>query len=102
MKLFDDYLKLQQEIYDYFGYKEGWRILPLNDLREFWWYIPDADTVVFADTEEIVRNEDGAHYCQEIYHQIIHRGKDFTAIAVDTNCDGNKFLQIFDNSKEVK
>ncbi len=32
----------------------------------------------------------------------VYRGQDYTMISVDTHVDGNKFLQIFDNKKEVK
>ena len=35
MKLLDQYFKLQKEIYDYFGYKEDWVVIPLYDNREF-------------------------------------------------------------------
>lgn len=46
-------------------------------------------------------------YSNEIYTQRflpkwVYRGKDYTMICVDTHTDGNKFLQIFDNSKEIR
>lgn len=34
MKLLDDYFALQQQIFDHFGYREGWRVIPLDDARE--------------------------------------------------------------------
>lgn len=36
MKQLDDYFALQQAIFQYFGYREDWRILPLDDCREFY------------------------------------------------------------------
>lgn len=31
MKLLNEYFKLQKEIYDYFGYKEDWVVIPIDD-----------------------------------------------------------------------
>lgn len=30
MKQLDEYFKLQKEIYDYFGYKEDWVVIPIE------------------------------------------------------------------------
>ncbi len=107
MKLLDDYFKLQNEIYEYFGYKEDWVVIPIDDAREYYWHVDDYE-VRFAKNKKYVfygTMEDG--YFNEIYTQrflpkYIYRGKDYTMICVDTNTDGNKFLQIFDNKKEIK
>ena len=52
-------------------------------------------------------NSDGDYYQNEIYTQRflpkwVYRGKEYTMICVDTRTDGNTFLQVFDNSKEIK
>lgn len=110
MKLLDDYFKIQKEIYDYFGYKEDWVVIPIDDARQYYWHLTNegyGDKVLFAKDKNNVfegTNEDG--YSNEIYTQRflpkwVYRGKDFTMICVDTHTDGNKFLQIFDNSKEI-
>lgn len=106
MKLLDDYFKLQKEIYDYFGYQEDWVVIPLEDATEYVWTVED-DHVSFADNLAQLQDEKvGQYYENEIYTQChlpkyVYRGKDYTMICVDTHIDGNKFLQIFDNTKEV-
>ena len=110
MKLLDDYFKIQKEIYDYFGYKEDWVVIPINDAREYFWKMIGypIGSVRFAETEEQLNDEIGmGYYENEIYTQRflpkwVYRAKDFTMICVDTQTDGNKFLQIFDNKKETK
>jgi hypothetical protein len=64
--------------------------------------------VKFAETIEALDDwEAGEYYSNEIYTQRflpkwVYRTDDYTMICVDTHVDGNKFLQIFDNAKEVK
>lgn len=110
MKLFDEYFKLQKEIFDHFGYVEDWVVIPLDDAREYYWTIEDGDTgsVRFAESKELLEDEEaGEYYSNEIYTQRflpkwVYRTDDYTMICVDTHTDGNKFLQIFDNAKEIK
>ena len=104
MKQLDDYLKLQKDIYDYFGYNEDWRVIPIDDARSYYWKATDT-SVKFAESIEQF-NSDGDYYQNEIYKQRflpkwIYRGNEYTMICVDTHTDGNQFLQIFDNSKEI-
>lgn len=106
MKLLDEYLKLQQEIYEYFGYVEQWRVIPIDDRRECYWWLNGDEEVIYADRLEDFDESVGNYYSDEIYTQRHHskwvyRGKDYTMIMVDTNTDGNKFLAIYDNNKEV-
>lgn len=108
MKLLDDYLKLQQEIYDYFGYVEDWVAIPIDDRREFYWSL-DEDSVFYAKSKKFAKNRDGDDndgYEDEIYRQRflpkwVYEGKDYTMICVDTHVDGNKFLAIYDNKRRV-
>ena len=107
MKLLDDYFALQQQIYDHFGYCEDWRVIPLDDAREYFWMLEGEGPgeVRFAKTEESLATEDGDHYSNEIYTQRhlpkwVYRAADYTMVCVDTRTDGNQFLQIFDNAKE--
>lgn len=104
MNLLDAEQAIRQEIFDYFGYKENWRVLPFDDSRDYYWRL-NNDNVEFAETLDRL-NSDGDYYSNEIYTQRhldnhIYRGKDYTMMLVDTHVDGNQFLQIFDNSKEV-
>jgi len=110
MKLLDDYFKLQKEIHDHFGYVEDWVAIPLDDARDYVWKINGGDEgeVIFADSIEQLNDEEaGDYYSNEIYTQRflpkwVYRSEDYTMICVDTHTDGNKFLQVFDNSKEIK
>ena len=100
MKLLDNYLDLQQDIYDYFEYDEKWSVYPIDDSRDHYWFI-DRNSVVFCDKpfdRDVIVN--GLFYTGVI-DDSIYTKEDFTMIQVDTQTDGNIFLQIFDNSKKV-
>jgi hypothetical protein len=106
MKLLDSYFSVQKEIYDYFGYQEDWKVLPIDDSRKYFWRL-DAEEgrVEFADTEEELESQSGNYYENEIFTyghlpKWVYRGKDYTMVVVDTHTDGNKFLQIFSNCNE--
>jgi hypothetical protein len=111
MKLLEVYFELQQKIYDFFGYVEDWVVIPLEDSTNHYWSLQeDGDgggRVRFAETVEVLRSTDGHFYENEVYTQRflpkwIYRADGYTMICVDTHTDGNKFLQVFDNSKEIK
>ena len=104
MKLLDKYFKIQEQIYEYFGYAEDWVVIPIDDARQYFWKV-DNQEVCFADTEQELESQDGNYYVNEIYTQRflpkwVYRAAGYTMICVDTHTDGNKFLQIFDNAKE--
>jgi hypothetical protein len=110
MKLLDEYFELQERVFEYFGYKEDWRVIPLDDATGYWWRIIGGEghggSVQFSNRKEELGT--GEHYYEdEIYTQRflpkwVYRGKDYTMICVDTHTDGNKLLRVFDNTKEVK
>lgn len=107
MKLLKDYFALQQQIFDYFGYKQDWRCIPLDDATKYFWRLKGEGPgeVFFADTEAELVSEEGNCYSNEIYTQRflpkwIYRGAEYTMICVDTHTDGNHFLQVFANAKE--
>ena len=106
MNIFDEYFKLLQEVYNYFGFKEDWTILPLDDRREYDWKIIDDEEVRYGNKNDIINNT--GEYCsdeiykQRFYKKWVYRGENHTMIMVDTHVDGNRFLAIFDNSKEIK
>lgn len=104
MKLLDEYFEIQQKIYDYFGYEEEWKVIPLEDRRMYLWYVSE-DGVIFA--EKIEDFETGNYYGDEIYTyrflpKYIYETEDYTMICVDTHTDGNKFLAIYDSQKRLK
>lgn len=107
MQLLDDYNKTRNEIFEYFGYKEDWVVIPLEDGREYHWCLDGTGpgTLHYADTLEMLVEEKDNYYTADIYTQRflpkwVYRAKDYTMVAVDTRCDGNKFLIVLDNTKE--
>jgi len=108
VKILDSYLGLQECIFEYFGYVEDWRVLPIEDSREHYWTLTGGEKSVavrFAETKDNLTNCEGDYYEHEIYTnrhlpKWVYRGDEYTMICVDTRVDGNKFLQIFSNSKE--
>ena len=108
MKLLDDYFKLQNKIYKHFEYVEDWKVIPLEDGTNHYWHLFEnkdgSGHVIFAES---VGDLKAPMYSNRIYTQRflpkwVYRAEEYTMISVDTNTDGNKFLQIFDNKKEVK
>ena len=111
MKLLDDYFALRDQVFEYFGYVEVWRVLPLDDSRQFYWRLDGEGPgmVRFAETESALsaddEDDDQEYYEVEIYTQRhlpkwVYRGAEYTMIVVDTHTDGNQLLQIFANAKE--
>lgn len=117
--MIDDYFKLLQEVHDHFGYVEDWCVFPLVDHREYYWVADDnevqfsprkdvAEALAKADYwDQIPEEMHNEVYSDEIYYnrflpKAVYKAEDYTMILVDTNTDGNKFLSIFDNKKEIK
>lgn len=109
MKLVDDYFELQSQIFKYFGYVEDWRVIPIEDRREFYWLLDNESVWYSLEKDLVLRYEEcpnGNLYQDEIYTQrhlpkYIYRGDAYSLICVDTHTDGNKFLAIFHNAKEL-
>ena len=109
MELLDHYFDLQAQIFEYFGYVEDWRVLPLDDCRDFYWRLDGEGpgTVGFARTEGDLKMEadSNEYYENDIYTQRhlpqwVYRGVDYTLVVVDTHTDGNQLLQVFSNALE--
>lgn len=110
-KLIEEYFGIQAKIYEYFGYKENWKVFPLEDQRDQYWFITHESKGVcvfspspftlesLADGEEIYS---GPIYTQRHLPKWVYRAETLTLACVDTQTDGNKFLMIFDNAKEEK
>jgi hypothetical protein len=109
MKLLNIYTDARQQLFDYFGYVEDWVVIPVDDATMYHWHLTGegyGDEVQFAETVEEFESESGNYYVNEIYTQRhlpkwVYRGAEYTMVVVDTHTDGNKFLQIFDNTKEI-
>jgi hypothetical protein len=107
MELLDKYNALRAEVLAYFGYVENWRVLALDDAREYFWRLhgEGPGVVRFAKTEQDLEIEDGHCFENEIYTQAhltkwVFRGAEYTMVAVDPHTDGNQFLQVFTNANE--
>lgn len=109
--MFNEYFELQQKIFDYFSYVEDWKVIPLVDHREYYWTLKGQDDdgeVVYYEkpiTASVLLSEE--YYAASIYTQRflpkwVYRADDYTLICMDTHTDGNKFLGVFDNSREIK
>lgn len=109
MQLLDDYFKLQQQIFDYFGYVEDWRVIPLDDCKEHYWRLDGEGPgeVHYADSLDELNNKEGNYYVDEIYTQRhlpkwVYRGEEYTMVCCNPHVDGNTFLRVFSNNKEIK
>lgn len=114
-KIIDRYFELQQQIFNHVGYIEDWAVIPLNDLRNFYWEVDpeEKEWIQYAEQAELLPSQtdsndlDGDYYEEDIYTQRflpkwVYRGEKITIICSDPHADGNKFLHIFDNDKEIK
>jgi hypothetical protein len=114
MKELDDYFDLQKRIFDYFGYVEDWRVMPLHDCRDCYWCLRGGDpetggggcSVVYSPAH-LAEMTDDNHYESEVYTQRhlpkwVYRGAEYTMIVTDPQTDMNIFLSVFSNDKEEK
>jgi regulatory protein YycI of two-component signal transduction system YycFG len=105
MELFKQYQSLEEKIHSYFGYVEDWKVIPMDSQTEMYWKLELEDGVLvsvwFGPTVEDVEMYRNDIYTQRFLSKYVYRGEDYTMISVDTHVDGNKFLQIFDNAKEI-
>ena len=97
MKLLKEYFSLQKEIYKYFGYVENWKLIPIVDDTDVYWYL--GEDVIFFDYNKFdpkkVYDDDFNGYSNVIYtqrhlDQYVYARKEYTMICADTRTDGNK------------
>jgi hypothetical protein len=100
-QLLDTLAQTEKAIHQYFGYEEDWKVLPIQDYTSFYWYI-EGESVYYGDTPQEALLADVCYIDSILYGHDIHRKDDFTMIPVDTQTDGNQFLSIFDNTKEIQ
>lgn len=110
MDLIQEYFELQAKVHDHFGYVEDWVNIPMEDNREMYWILDEnenggGEINYYDEPFKDGYGEDGQYYNASIYTQRflpkwIYRTEDYTMVCMDTHTDGNKFLGIFDNTKE--
>jgi hypothetical protein len=67
VKLIKKYFKIVSQIYDYFDYTSGSKVLPIEDYTEFeWHYIEDESIIYFKSKEdkELFSEEGQIYYGQ--------------------------------------
>lgn len=108
-----EYFRYQEQLFKYFGYKQDWKVIPPEDQSGRYWMIcgpenENTTSVVYSDepfTEtSIIEGKicSSTIYTQHHLPKWIYRGSEHTMVSVDTHCDGNQLLMIFDNDKECK
>ena len=104
-----EYFALQKSIHEYFGYVEDWVTIPLSDETDYYWRLTEnghGGGFVEYSSEPIETGIEGEYraaiYTQRFLPKWVYRGNGFTMISADTQCDGNKYLMVFDNEKESK
>ena len=115
MNLLKEYFDFEAKIHKYFGYKEDWVKIPFDDCTGKYWAVIQGSTgggSVFwledgvSPSREVIESGHqmfgGIIYTQRFLPKWVYRADEHTMVCVDTQCDGNKFLMIFDNDKEIK
>lgn len=104
-----NYFLLKEAIHQAMGYKPDWVEIPLEDMRGNHWLItnenggsvawaPSPFTLELIEAGTLLYN--GDLYTQRFLTKYVYRTPTHVMIAVDTHCDGNKFLMIFSAEKE--
>jgi hypothetical protein len=119
MELLNKYFELQKEIYNYFGYKEGFVSAEIDDCRKYFWTLKNdfEEEISFSlmeenqinslkdmeEDDEWVEPEYNFYLCNSNHFpKVVFRGEDYTMIVIDTQVENNILLSIFDNKKELK
>src|SRR5690242_3956326 len=97
-ELLEKYFDIQKQIYEAIGFKEFWKIFPID--------IEAINCEWFEYPNKIFYNNEGEWYSSPFYfgngNQNIYKNKEVTAIITDTQTDGNIILQFFSNDKRIE
>ena len=103
MELLDNYLDIQKKIYEHFGYSDDRGLLPISDLRQYFWRLMlDINHIRFSENTEALIGEYTVFY--DYYDEVddvIYKTEEHTMILINPDYEGEKFLMIFDNKKEI-
>jgi hypothetical protein len=105
--LVNSYKNAEKAIHNFFGFTEDWRVLPIEDATDVYWYV-DSGEVMYSNSKEklaayMAGDDEGDEiYGGEQYHGIRIDKEGSTLIGLNTQCDGNVFLMVFDSTKEIK
>lgn len=111
----ESYFATRDALLKRFGFEDkAWRVFPLDDQRGMYWMLVGGDketgrgvTAVRSnlpfDAEMMEKGEafySGPIYMQRHLQRGIWRAKEHTMLLVDTQCDLNTFLMVFENALE--
>lgn len=99
--LLKEYNSIESKILDYFKFEQDWQYLPIMDHTDlFWRILEDEEKVIFYETKIAFVN--GDYYEGDlIWKDPVTRAGGLALIRMDTKCDMNKFLCVFDESLEA-
>lgn len=93
--------RLESDILKWFGYVEKWREYPIRDHSQYWWERPSSDQVLYSDSPEALKEEDESLTYSAVIRESCERDG-IRLFEMDTQCDGNVYLAIFDGKKYVE
>ena len=101
MKMLDDYFRLENEVYAYFGHY-GWRY-QIVDARQYYWRLSqdDANKVYYAENiNDLGGDKQQYNVCDvKTGQHHVYRGDAYTMVRVSYGYKDN-VIKIFANSKE--
>lgn len=98
----DQYFSLEEKLQDHFGYEPSWSVYPFADYRDYFWYV-DGKIIRHSENKDSLINDDenNLYDCETLGNDAYVAGT-YVLIPVDTRCDGNCFLAIFDMTKQLQ
>lgn len=119
-EVMDRFLEARKELFAHVGYVEDWCVFPVDDSRDQFWTVDktEREWVKFSPKREALlywleeHDDEYGDYAKVLYQNAIYtqrflpkwvyRGAELTMIVVDTQTDGNKFVQFFRNDHEIR
>jgi len=114
-KAIDYYFALDKKIKATLGWVDDWKIIPLYDVRDYYWMLTGGDKTTGRGARVVMSKQpftveameqgstisDSPVYTQRNHDRWIYRASGIVLVSVDTRTDGNIFLQLHDANKEV-
>lgn len=102
MKLLKEYEEKRKELLNYFGYENDWEKSKIEDETDSYWHLIE-DGVRWSPSKTALEEDDGFNYYESIFSSMIvpiYHGKDY--IMFSTHDNGETYLMIFDNTKQIE
>jgi hypothetical protein len=104
-----NYFLLKEVVQKAMGYQPDWVEIPMEDARSQYWLLESEEQgnvvwspepLTLTSIEAGKKIYSGTIYTQRFCKKFVYRTPSCVMVAVDTHCDGNKFLMIFSADKE--